>query len=233
MGPALMATYSVIKKNAFLNFRCNIFAISRSVGRINQEYLENGSLSLKTLNDTQLIFLTLQGHKESFDCLVDRYWPMAMALCLSRVAQVSEAEDIAQEGFIQAYQHLSTLKDPSRFAGWLTRIIQKKCVDYYRAAKRHRTLSLSVVDCETVPAFSSNPGLTEAQVRLVRDKISTLPEKYQRVVIMRFMAGLSTQEIARQLNKKYGTISVWFHRAYKVLRQELAPLFVEVQSNDM
>lgn len=189
--------------------------------------------SLKTLTDTQLVFLSLQGHSESFGCLVDRYWPMAMGLCLSRVAQVSEAEDIAQEGFLQAYQHLATLKDPSRFAGWLTRILQKRCIDYYRAAKRQRTLSLSVVDCAEVPAFSSNPGLTEAQVRLVRDKISTLPEKYQRVVIMRFMAGLSTREIARQLNKKSGTVSVWFHRAYKLLRQELAPLFVEVQSHDM
>ena len=177
--------------------------------------------------------MALQGNKESFDCLVDRYWPMAMALCLSRISDVPEAEDITQEGFIQAYQHLPTLKDPSRFAGWLTRIIRHKCVDYYRSTKRNRTVSLSVVDYEDVPAFASNPGLTASQIRMIRDNISKLPEKYQRVIIMRFMAGLSTQEISRQLNKRYGTVSVWFHRAYKILRQELSPLFVEVQSNDM
>jgi len=177
--------------------------------------------------------MALQGNKESFNCLVDRYWPMAMALCISRISNIPEAEDIAQEGFIQAYQHLPTLKDPSRFAGWLTRIIQQKCIDYYRAAKKHRTVSLSVVDHADVPAFTSNPGLTAPQINLIRDKISTLPEKYQHVIIMRFMAGLSTAEISRQLNTKYGTVSVWFHRAYKILRQELTPLFVEVQSNDM
>ena len=158
---------------------------------------------------------------------------MAMALSLSRVSNVSAAEDITQEGFIQAYQRLTTLKDPSRFAGWLTRIICTKCVDYYRSARRERSVSLSMVDGEAVPAYASNPGLTSAQISLIRDKIAKLPEKYQQVIIMRFMAGLSTQDIARQLNKKYGTISVWFHRAYKILRQELTPLFVEVQSHDM
>ncbi|MFC1763987.1 RNA polymerase sigma factor [Planctomycetota bacterium] len=188
---------------------------------------------MKTLNDSQLVITTVQGNKESFNCLVDRYWPMAMALCLSRVSDVSEAEDIAQEGFIQAYQHLATLKDPSRFAGWLTRIIQKKCFDYYRSARKNRTVSLSVVSPKDTPVFTSNPGLTTSQIKLIREKISTLPEKYQRVIIMRFMAGLSTQEISQQLNKRYGTISVWFHRAYKILRQELTPLFVEVQSHDM
>jgi RNA polymerase sigma-70 factor (ECF subfamily) len=90
-----------------------------------------------------------------------------------------------------------------------------------------------VVDYEDMSACRSNPGLTASQIKMIRDKISKLPEKYQRVIIMRFMAGLSTQEISRQLNKKYGTVSIWFHRAYKILRQELTPLFVEVQSNDM
>ncbi len=122
---------------------------------------------MKTLNDSQLVFMTLQGNKESFNCLVDRYWPMAMALCLSRISNVPEAEDITQEGFIQAYQHLPTLKDPSRFAGWLTRIIQKKCVDYYRSSKKPRTVSSSVVDYEDVPAFASNPGLTAPQISLI------------------------------------------------------------------
>ena len=134
---------------------------------------------MKTLNDSQLVFMALQGNKESFDCLVDRYWPMAIALCLSRISIVSEAEDIAQEGFIQAYQNLSTLEDPSLFAGWLTRIIQKKCIDYYRSSKRNRAVSLSVVDCEDVPAFTSNPGLTASQIEMIRDKISHLPEKYR------------------------------------------------------
>ena len=108
-----------------------------------------------------------------------------------------------------------------------------KCIDYYRSVKKNRTVSLSVVDYEDVPAFTSNPGLTASQIKMIRDEISRLPERYQHVIIMRFVAGLSTRGISQQLNKRRGTVSVWFHRAYKILRQELAPLFVEVQSNDM
>ena len=188
---------------------------------------------MKTLNDSQLVFMTLRGDKESFNGLVDRYWPMAVALCISRISNVTEAEDIAQEGFIQAYRLLATLKDPGRFAGWLTQILRTKCIDYYRSASRTGTLSLSGMDPPDIPAYASNPGLTAAQIKLIRNKISTMPEKYQRVIIMRFMAGLSTQEISRQLNKKYGTVSVWFHRAYKMLREELSPLFAEVHANDL
>lgn len=188
---------------------------------------------MKTLTDSQLVLMTLYGNKECFNCLVDRYWPMVIALCISRISNITEAEDIAQEGFIRAYQSLATLKNPSRFAGWLTHIIQSECVNYYRSSKRKCTLSLSAVDHTEVPALTNNPGLSDSQVKIIRDKISKLPEKYQSVIIMRFMAGLSTREISRQLNKRYGTISVWFHRAYNILRHELAPLFEEVQSNDM
>lgn len=188
---------------------------------------------MKTFSDTQLIFMILQGEKDCFDHLVDRYWPMAVAMSLSRVSDMTTAEDIAQESFIQAYRHLRTLQNPDRFAGWLTQIIRKKCIDYYRRASKTRPVSLSAVDISQVPAYTSNPGLTDGQIKLVRESISKMPERYRRVILMRFMAGLSTQEISRQLNRKYGTISVWFHRAYNMLRQELAPLFTEGQSHDM
>lgn len=191
---------------------------------------------MKNLDDSQLVLLTLAGNPAGFDFLVDRYWSTAIALCLSRIDQVSEAEDLAQEGFIQAYQNLYTLKDPSRFAGWLTRIMQRKCTDYYRAASKSRHVSLSTINelqAASCTTYSKNPGLTPAQIHLVRDKIAKLPEGYQNLIILRFMAGLSTQEIARQLDKKYGAIRTAFHRAYEMLRQELTPLFMEVNENEL
>ena len=102
------------------------------------------------MNDAQLVLLTLAGNPAAFDFLVDRYWPTAIALCLSRIDRVTEAEDLAQEGFIQAYQNLQTLKDPSRFAGWLTRIMQRKCTDYYRASSKSRHISLQTVNQQQV-----------------------------------------------------------------------------------
>jgi RNA polymerase sigma factor (sigma-70 family) len=85
-------------------------------------------------------------------------------------------------------------------------------------------------ECQTMPAYSSNPGLSAGQIRFVRQAVSELPAKSQRVIIMRFVAGLSAVQIAQQLGKRPGTVRVWLHRAYQSLRKDLAPLLEEVGS---
>jgi len=60
--------------------------------------------------------------------------------------------------------------------------------------------------------------------------VSRLPEKTRNVVLMRFVGGFSAVQIARQLGQKPGTVRVWLHRAYNILRKDLAPLLEEVQS---
>ncbi|MBC8216980.1 MAG: sigma-70 family RNA polymerase sigma factor, partial [Planctomycetes bacterium] len=78
-------------------------------------------------------------------------------------------------------------------------------------------------------AGASNPGLTQSQVHFVRQTVGRLPEKFRTLIVMRFMAGLSTVQIAEQLGKRPGTVRVRLHRAYKILRRDLAPLLAEVE----
>jgi RNA polymerase sigma factor (sigma-70 family) len=80
-----------------------------------------------------------------------------------------------------------------------------------------------------VPApVTGNPGLTDEHRLFVRNAVGRLKEKYQTVVVMRFVGGLNASEIALQLNQKPGTVRVWLHRAYAMLRESLAPLVQEV-----
>jgi RNA polymerase sigma-70 factor (ECF subfamily) len=184
-------------------------------------------------DDEQLVLATLRGDVPSFGLLVERYWKMVSALALSRVRDSAQAEDIAQESFLKAYSQLHTLRDPRRFAGWLGKITAQQCTNVIRRGIRHRTLLASEtgepMDLDTIPAYSSNPGLTESQIRFVRQTVGRLPEKLQRLIIMRFTTGLSAVQIAEQLGKRPGTVRVWLHRAYKILRSELAPLLEEVE----
>ncbi|MEN6429095.1 MAG: RNA polymerase sigma factor [Phycisphaerales bacterium] len=184
-------------------------------------------------DDEQLVLATLRGDIPSFGLLVERYWKMVLALALSRIHDSSEAEDIAQESFLKAYSQLHTLRDPRRFAGWLAKIAMQQCVNAVRRDIRHKTLvsceTGEPVDPDTIPAYSSNPGLTEPQIQLVQRTVGRLPEKLQRLIIMRFTTGLSAVQIAEQLGKRPGTVRVWLHRAYKILRSELAPLLEEVE----
>lgn len=184
-------------------------------------------------DDEQLVLATLRGDVPSFGLLVERYWRMVLALSLSRVHNSGDAEDIAQESFLKAYSQLHTLRDPRRFAGWLGKITAQQCTNAIRRGIRNKARLASEIgepmDVDTILAYSSNPGLTESQIRFVRQTVGRLPEKLQRLIIMRFTTGLSTVQIAEQLGKRPGTVRVWLHRAYKILRSELAPLLEEVE----
>ena len=186
-----------------------------------------------TASDEQIITATLEGDVSSFGIIVERYWDMVTAFALSKVNNTVDAEDIAQESFLKAYCQLHRLRNPSRFAGWLCKITAQQCVNHIRKNSRKRTASSygayeADVSAQAV-VFSSNPGLNEEQVHFVRQTISRLPEKFRKVIIMRFVAGFSAAQIAEQLGKRHGTVRVWLHRAYQILRKDLVSLLEEVE----
>jgi RNA polymerase sigma-70 factor (ECF subfamily) len=190
-------------------------------------------LKLTAASDEDIIAATLQGDITSFGIIVERYWNMAVALALIRIADPVEAEDIAQESFLKAYSQLHSLRHPSRFAGWLSKIALQQCSNTIRRSVRSRTAlgckATSLDDLGEQLARSPNPGLTQSQVHFVRQTVGRLPEKFRTLVVMRFVTGLSAVQIAEQLGKRPGAIRVRLHRAYKILRKDLAPLFEEVE----
>jgi RNA polymerase sigma-70 factor (ECF subfamily) len=180
-----------------------------------------------TTGDEQIIVATLSGDVAAFGVIVERYWNMVVALALSIIADRVEAEDIAQEAFLKAYSNLHTLKDPSRFAGWLSRIAVQECSNTLRKKRRSGAATVPLESLDAESALKANPGLSESQNRLVRQTVESLPQKFRTVVVMRFVGGLSAAQIARQLSKRPGTIRVWLHRAYSILRKELTGILEE------
>jgi len=193
-----------------------------------------GELKQNIAGDHQLVRAALLGENSAFGKIVERYWNMVVALALSKVSDSAEAEDIAQESFLKAYSQLANLRDPSRLAGWLSKITMQQCSNSLRRTLRgKKALGYKAIPIEALdeqPAILVNPGLTQNQIQFVRKTIGRLPEKFRTLVIMRFVAELSTVQIAKQLGKRPGTIRVWLHRAYKILRKDLAPLLEEVRS---
>ncbi len=180
------------------------------------------------IGDRQLILATLSGDKTAFGVIVERYWKMVTALALSKIPNPAEAEDIAQESFLKAYSHLNSLRNPSRFAGWLSKIVAQQCSNSVRNNIKHNTISLE--DTEMIIAYTSNPGLSQDQIQFIQRTVRQLPEKFRSLIIMRFVAGLSAVQIAEQLGNRPGTIRVRLYRAYNILRRDLAPLLEEVRS---
>jgi RNA polymerase sigma-70 factor (ECF subfamily) len=169
-----------------------------------------------------------------FGIIVERYWNMIVALALTKIGDPAEAEDIAQESFMKAYSQLHTLQKPSRFAGWLSKIAIQQCANSVRRTVRCKTVfgckAMPVKDLDQQPALANPPGLTESHIHFIRGVVGRMPEKFRQLIIMRFVAGLSAVQIAEKLGKRPGTIRVRLHRAYNILRKDLAPLFEEVES---
>ncbi|MHC4679614.1 MAG: RNA polymerase sigma factor [Planctomycetota bacterium] len=186
------------------------------------------------IRDEQLIRSALAGETAAFGTLVERYWTMVVAMALTKMADPTEAEDVAQESFLKAYSHLHTLRDPSRFVGWLSRIAVQQCANSLRRSVRGKSAfgckATPFQELAAKPAELANPGLTQSQIHFVRQTVRRLPEKFRGLIVMRFVAGLSAAQIAEQLGRRPGTVRVWLHRAYKMLRKDLAPLLEEVES---
>jgi RNA polymerase sigma-70 factor (ECF subfamily) len=177
--------------------------------------------------DADLVACAIAGDRDAFGMLVERYWRTAVAIAATVVRDPAQAEDVAQEAFVAAYRRLSSLRNPSRFAGWLATVVRQKGVDALRKAARPSPAPLAIV---AEPAWlpSSNPGLTADEAETVRAAVRSLPRKFQEVVILRFVAGLSTNDIAERLAKRPSTVRVWLHRAYGRLRKSLAAMAPEV-----
>ena len=192
------------------------------------------SAEMTAASDEQIITSTLRGDIASFGTLAERYWNMVVALALSRISDAAEAEDIAQESFLKAYSQLSSLQQRSRFAGWLSKIVLQQCSNAIRRNVRAKTAlgskAMSIDDLGEQLAEMPNPGLTRGQIDFVRQTVQRMPEKFRTPVVMRFVAGLSAAQIAEQLGKRPGAIRIRLHRAYKILRRDLAPLLGEVES---
>lgn len=183
-------------------------------------------------DDSELVGAVLTADEAGYQVLVEKYWNLMVGLAVHHVGNFTEAEDIAQEAFIQAYQRMAALRDRSRFGFWLGRIVRNLCYDHLRSRGRARVVSIDDLPEQHEPvacAASSNPELNEAQRQVVREAMGQLPERFRQVLLMRFKANLTLHEIARQMDKRPNTIRVWLHRALKQLRKELTQLQKEVE----
>lgn len=175
-----------------------------------------------------LVTQAQQGCRASFGRLVELYWPTAVAMAMARIHDPVEAEDIAQDSFLIAYSRLGELRDPSRFVGWLASIVATRTLTQLRRARVRKTEPLADPWRADPVDASREERIDAGQRARILSIVGRLPAHYQQVIAMRFVAGLSAPEIARQLGKRPGTVRMWLSRAYEKLRPGLKDLAREV-----
>ena len=86
-------------------------------------------------SDTELVRRTQQGDSVAFDALVERYKQAVYGACVSLLHDFDLAQDLAQDTFLKAFQHLNRLAMPERFGNWLRIIAVNECRLYLRRAR--------------------------------------------------------------------------------------------------
>jgi RNA polymerase sigma-70 factor (ECF subfamily) len=142
-----------------------------------------------------------------------------------RTVEPGTAEDIASDTWLEVTRRLDRFTGGEReFRGWLFTIARHRLIDSRRRAARHRTAPVAWLPerpGDDDPAADVLAGLsTEASVRLV----SELPPAQAEAVLLRVMAGLDTERVARIMGKQPGNVRVLSHRGLRSLARRLTLL---------
>ena len=178
-------------------------------------------------DDVQLIQKVLSGDDEAFTALVRKHQKSVHALAWRKVGDFHLAEEITQDAFLRAYRHLSKLKDPTQFSGWLYVITDRLCNNYLQK-KKSELKSLEDVPVIEMQKASYERYISEQNEQeshahrqeLVRRLLAKLPESERTVMTLYYLGEMTAKEIGNFLGVSVNTITSRLQRARKRLQKE-------------
>ena len=172
----------------------------------------------KTCDAADLIERHLQGSRVALSQLGLRYDRLGFGIAHGVVCCHEAAEDIRQEVFLQVYENLPSLRDRTKFVGWLRTITYNACYATLRRAKPTRPLD-SLPECEHPTAPSSHASVEGRELRtLLRKRIDALPEGQRAVIELHYFEGLAVKQIVDFLELPETTIRWRIRKARETLR---------------
>ena len=172
--------------------------------------------------DGGIIQRCLNGEAEAFGFLVDKYRESVYAFAYARLRNFQDAEDVAQEVFITAYQKLGALRRWDNFFAWLYSITSNLCKNWKRSQSRRPDREFladqdpEILDAHSIDAYQE--GLT---YQPLHDALEALPEMQRQVLTLYYLAGMDTREIAEFLGTAPDTVRQRLSRARSQLKEEM------------
>jgi RNA polymerase sigma factor (sigma-70 family) len=172
----------------------------------------------RTETDGELVAAVLAGERRLFAALVERHAGRATVLVGRLLDSGAEAEDIVQEAVLQAYLGLRELRDPDRFGAWFCAIATNL------AKMRVRQVRGKMIPLDGLESRLASDGEVEAgdRLRAIHDALADLSRTEREAVLLHYVGGLTTPEIALRAGEPVGTVRVRLHRARRRLQGVLA-----------
>jgi len=171
-----------------------------------------------TASDQELVCAAQAGDRGAFGRLYQRYSRMVHGILLARVPRAA-AEDLAQDVFLQAMPRLASLRDATRFGGWLAAIARNRAADYHRQARPTEEIEENFDETAKDGGRTSSKQVSEGLFFL--EVVRSLPEAYREPLILRFVEGMTGPEIAERTGLKHGSVRVNLYRGMQMLREKL------------
>ena len=181
--------------------------------------------------DARVIRACQQGDREAFHVLFEAYKDRVFSIARYSLGDEAAADDVTQQIFVKLITRIGQFRGDSEFTTWLYRLVINSCLDERR--KRRRLLPLVEIDTMSNTANQRSPETGYARREVadsVRQAISGLKPKMRLPVLLKYIEGLSYEEIAEVLGCSKGTVASRLNRAHKALAKRLGHLRDEFAS---
>jgi RNA polymerase sigma-70 factor (ECF subfamily) len=180
--------------------------------------LTSDKLDLTRQSDVDLVRLCASGDKSAFAELVRRHGSLLRTHIRRMGAQGADADDMAQEAFMSAYEHMAEFRFDGPFIGWLKRIASRR---YLKKVRSNQKYLLT----DDMGSFEPEPVANEGEFRAhnLDAALNRLKPVERLCVTLNFSGDLSHQEIADELKLPLGTVKSHIKRAMDQLKMILNP----------
>ena len=179
-------------------------------------------------SEKDLVHRAQKRDPEAFGELYEAHFDRVYRYMLLRVRNRADAEDLTQQVFLKALEHIGSYRYRGMpFAAWLFRIAHNQVVDHWKKKShdKSRMVPLDQVDEARIMANDDPALLTEqrADIEMVAAACQMLSDGQREVISLRFGGGLSVAETARAMRKSEGAVKVLQHAALVRLRRIVCP----------
>jgi RNA polymerase sigma factor (sigma-70 family) len=173
-------------------------------------------MPVKTNTDPVLLIVNRckSGNRQAFNELYDLYAKAMFSISMRILNDRNEAEDVLQEGFLQAFKNIKDFDERVSFGSWLKRIIINRSIDVIRKQKH---IFQPIEDADHLESDEPPEENITYNVNLVKDSIQELPNGFRIVLSLYLLENFTHKEIALQLNISEGTSKSQYNRAKKKL----------------
>lgn len=176
------------------------------------------------LTDEQIAERVKAGDKEIFGLFVERYEKKLLRYGKKFLARSEDIEDVVQDVFVKAYQHIQGFDSSLRFSPWIYRIAHNTFVNELRKSTRRPFLPFDFDELVSYQVYE-DPAAAEREhadmLRILDTGLEQVQAKYKEILILYYLESLSYKEIADVLQIPIGTVGIRLKRAKDMLKKEV------------